>query len=45
MNIVPLAYIRGLIPKKEKSKSDGTTLINIPESLKILPTDTEEVIN
>ena len=43
---VPVEYLRPLQSKKskEKSKSDGPTLINIPESLKILPTDTEAVI-
>ena len=43
---VPLEYIKP-IEAKEKTigkKDDGKTLIPIPESLKILPTDTEEVI-
>lgn len=43
---VPLEYLRQLnnAPKKEaKKKWDGTSLIPIPDNLKILPTDTEEV--
>ena len=40
---VPLSYIRPMLTKKEKPKEEGSALINIPEALKILPTDTEEV--
>ena len=39
---VPIAYIRPLIQKQKKSDKEGT-LIKIPDNLKILPTDTEEV--
>lgn len=41
---VPIAYIRPLIQKQKKEKSEQS-LIKIPENLKILPTDTEEVIS
>lgn len=43
---VPLSYLRPAKdePKKDTKKSDGPEgIIQIPESLKILPTDTEEV--
>ena len=39
---VPIAYIRPLIQKQKKSDKEET-LIKIPDNLKILPTDTEEV--
>lgn len=39
---VPLEYIRAPLLKKEKTK-DENALIAIPDNLKILPTDTEEV--
>lgn len=39
---VPLEYIRAPLLKKEKAK-DENALITIPDNLKILPTDTEEV--
>jgi hypothetical protein len=45
---VPLEYLKSstTLPKKEAAKKwDGKTLIPIPESLKFLPTDTEEVRN
>jgi hypothetical protein len=39
---VPLEYIRPLIQKQSKQQKENV-LIKIPASLKILPTDTEEV--
>ncbi len=40
---VPIHYLRPLI-QKQKKEVDKNAIIKIPENLKILPTDTEEVI-
>lgn len=47
---VPLEYLRPLGEKKDKAKVSigngmASSVVNIPENLKILPTDTEEVCN